>query len=195
MQLCGSLSILWHCIFWGLEWKLTFQACGHCWVFQICWHTECNTFTASSFRFWNSSTGIPSPPLALFVVMLPKAHLTSHSRMSRSRWVITPSWLSGLWRYFFVQFFCVFLPPLLNIFHLCECWPNSNCSTQVSHSPWNLVGGWLAGLSPKNGHQVKYYKNVYFLAIIESASFLSNNRQIDRYRKWVLVKVFNIISH
>ena len=33
--------------------------------------TECCTFTASSFRIWNSSTGIPSPPLALFVVMLP----------------------------------------------------------------------------------------------------------------------------
>ena len=30
-------------------------------------------------------TGIPSPPLALFVVMLSKAHLTSHSRMSGSR--------------------------------------------------------------------------------------------------------------
>ena len=45
--------------------------------FQICWHIECSTFTASSFRVWNSSTGIPSPPLALFVVMLPKAHLTS----------------------------------------------------------------------------------------------------------------------
>ena len=77
-----------------------FQSCGHCWVFQICWHIECSTFTASSFRIWNSSTGIPSPPLALFVVMLSKAHLTSHSRMSGSRWVITPSWLSGLWRCF-----------------------------------------------------------------------------------------------
>ena len=66
----------------------------HCWVFQICWHIECSTFTASSFRIWNSSIGIPSPPLALFIVMLPKAHLTSHSRMSGSRWVITPLWLS-----------------------------------------------------------------------------------------------------
>ena len=64
-----------------------FQSCGHCWVFQICWHIECITFTASSFRIWNSSTGIPSPPLALFVVMLSKAHLTSHSRTSGSRWV------------------------------------------------------------------------------------------------------------
>ena len=76
-----------------------FQSCGHCWVFQICWHIECSTFTESPFRIWNSSTGIPSPPLALFVVMLSKAHLTSHSRMSGSRWVITP-WLSGSWRSF-----------------------------------------------------------------------------------------------
>ena len=75
-----------------------FQSCGHCWVFQICWQIECSTFTASSFRIWNSSTGILSPPLTLFIVMLPKAHLTSHSRMSFSRWVFTPSWLCGSWR-------------------------------------------------------------------------------------------------
>ena len=75
-----------------------FQSCGHFWVFQICWHIECSTFTASSFRIWNSSTGIPSPPLVLFIVTVSKAHLTSHSRMSGSRWVITPSWLSGSWR-------------------------------------------------------------------------------------------------
>ena len=77
-----------------------FQSCSYCWVFQICWHIECSTFTVSSFRIWKSSTGIPSSPLALFVVMLFKAHLTSHSRMSSSRWVITPSWLSGSWRSF-----------------------------------------------------------------------------------------------
>ena len=98
MKLCGGLSILWHCLSLGLEWKLTFPV--HCWVFQICWHIECNTFTASSFRIWNSSTGIPSLPLALFIVMHSKAHLTSHSRMSGSRWVITPWWLSGSWRSF-----------------------------------------------------------------------------------------------
>ena len=66
--------------------------------FPICWHIECSTFTASSFRIWNSSTGISSPPLALLLKMLPKAHLTSHSRMSGSRWVITPTWLSWSWR-------------------------------------------------------------------------------------------------
>ena len=75
-----------------------FQSCGHCWVFQVWWHIECSTFTALSFRIWNSSTGIPSPPLALFVVMIPKALLALHSRMSGSRWVITPTWSSGLWK-------------------------------------------------------------------------------------------------
>ena len=69
-----------------------FQSCVHCWIFQICWHIECSTFTASSFKIWISSTGIPSPPLALFIVMHSKAQLTSHSRMSGSRWVIIPSW-------------------------------------------------------------------------------------------------------
>ena len=77
-----------------------FQSCGHCWLFHICWHIECSTFTAASFRILSSSTGIPSLPLALFIVMLPKAHLTSHSRMCGSRWVITPLWLSGSWRSF-----------------------------------------------------------------------------------------------
>ena len=77
-----------------------FQSYGHCWVFQICWHMECSTLTVSSFRIWNSLARIPSSPLALFVVMLPKARLISYSRMPGSRWVITPSWLSGSLRSF-----------------------------------------------------------------------------------------------
>ena len=56
-------------------------------VFQICWHIECSTLTETSIRILNSSTRISLPPLALFVVMLPKAHLMSCSRMSDSRWV------------------------------------------------------------------------------------------------------------
>ena len=107
---CNCVNILWtffkHSLalpFFGIGMKTDlFQSCGHCWVFQICWHVACSTFTASSFWIWNSSTGVPSPPLALFVVMLPKAHLTLYSRMSGSRWVITPLWLSGSWRFFFL---------------------------------------------------------------------------------------------
>ena len=35
-----------------------FQSCDHCWVFQICWHVECSTLAAASFRIFNSSAGI-----------------------------------------------------------------------------------------------------------------------------------------
>ena len=87
--------------FFGIAMKTDlFQSCGHCLVFQICWHIECCTFTGSSFRIWNSSTGIQSPPVPLFVVMLPKARLTLHSKMAGSRLMITPLWLFGLWRSF-----------------------------------------------------------------------------------------------
>ena len=111
--------------FFGIGMKTDlFHSCCHCWVFQISWHTECNTFTASSFRIWNSSTGVPSPPLALFVVMLPNAHLTLHSRMSGSRWLIIPSWLFGSWRSFCIVL-CILassswnLLLLLGPYHFC----------------------------------------------------------------------------
>ena len=41
-----GIAFLWD---WNVNWP--FPSCGHCWVFQICWHIECNTFTASSSRF------------------------------------------------------------------------------------------------------------------------------------------------
>ena len=97
MQLCVSLNILWD---WNENWPfpvlwplLSFTNFQHA-------NVECSPFTASSFRIWNSSTGTPSPTLALFVVMLSKAHLTSNSRLSGSSWVITPLWLSRSWRFF-----------------------------------------------------------------------------------------------
>ena len=62
---CVMSAIVWqfeHSLalpFFGIGMKTDlFQSCGHCWVFQICWHIECSTFTASSSRIWNSSTGI-----------------------------------------------------------------------------------------------------------------------------------------
>ena len=94
-----GIAFLW---VWNENWL--FQSCGHCLAFQICWHIECSTFTASSFRIWNNSTGTPAHPLAFIIVMLPKAHLISHSRMSDSRWEITPLWLSGLWRSFLYSY-------------------------------------------------------------------------------------------
>ena len=79
-------------------------SCGHCWVVQICWHIECNTFTASSFRIWNTSTWILSLPLTLFIVMLPKAHLTSDSRcLALGKWSHHHDYLGR------EDLFCIFL--------------------------------------------------------------------------------------
>ena len=92
---------------------------------QICWHIECSTFTAWSLRISNSTTRIPSPPLALFRAMLPKAHLTTHSRMSGSRWLNTPLWLSGSRRFFCTVLLCIlatssqYLLLLLSPYHFC----------------------------------------------------------------------------
>ena len=91
--------------FFGIGMKTDiFQSCGLCWGFQICWHIECSTFTASFLRIWSSSAGIPSPLLALFLVMLPNANLILHSRMSSSKWMNTPSWLSRSLRIFCIVF-------------------------------------------------------------------------------------------
>ena len=74
----GNCIVVW--TFFGIAilwlWNETelFPYCDHCWVFQICWRIEYNILTASCFRILNGLAGIPSPPLALFIVMLPKAH-------------------------------------------------------------------------------------------------------------------------
>ena len=94
--------------FFGIEMKAElFQSCGDYWDFQLCWHIDNSAYRALSFKIWNSSTRMPSPPLALFIVVLPKAHLPSHSRMSGSRWVIIPTSLSGSWRYYFIVLLCI----------------------------------------------------------------------------------------
>ena len=75
-----------NCLSLGLKWKLTFSSNVTA--------AEFSKFAgilraASSFRTWPSSAGIPSPPLALFVVMLPKAP-----------WLWTPGYLTlGEWSY------------------------------------------------------------------------------------------------
>ena len=43
---------------------------------HLCFLKRC--LSLLPFRIWNNSIGIPSPPPALFVVMLSKVHLTSH---------------------------------------------------------------------------------------------------------------------
>ena len=50
-----GIAFLWD---WNEDWP--FSVLWPLQTFPICWHIECSTFTASSFRIWNSSTGIPS---------------------------------------------------------------------------------------------------------------------------------------
>ena len=141
-----GIAFLWD---WNENWP--FQFCGHCWVFQICWHIDCSTFTAASFRIWKSSTGIPSPPLALFVVMLSKAHLTSHSRMSGSRSVVTPSWLSGSWRSFLYS----------SSVYSCHLFLISSASVRSKHNTV-LNSFWIISiLLLKSRHTILFFLNCY----------------------------------
>ena len=74
VQLCGSLSILWHCLSFKLEWKLTFSSPVATAEFSKFAGILSVALSQHHLRIWNSSTGILSPPLALFIVILPKAH-------------------------------------------------------------------------------------------------------------------------
>ena len=60
-------------------------------------------FNCIIFRILNSSAEVPSTPLALFLVMLPKAHFL-RSRMSGFRWMITLSWFCRSLRSFLCSY-------------------------------------------------------------------------------------------
>ena len=136
MKLYGSLSILWHCLSLGLEWELTFSS---------------PVVTAEFSKFAGILSATLSehhflgfvPPLVLFVVMLPKAHFISHSRMSSSRWVITPSWLSGSWRSFLYSsvYFChlvLISSASVGPYRFCPLL----CPSLHEMFPWNLWFSW-----------------------------------------------------
>ena len=147
LQLCGSLNILGITLLMGLEWILTFSSPVATAKFsKFAGISSAALFTqkmikASSFRIWNSSAGIPSPPLALLVVTLPKDHLNSDSRMSGSMWVITPSWLSGSLRSFWIILLCIlatsseYLLCLLGPYHFCPFL----CPSLHEMFPWYLI--------------------------------------------------------
>ena len=50
IQLCSSLNTLWLYLSLGLDWKLKFSSTVGTALFQVCWHIECSTFTASSLK-------------------------------------------------------------------------------------------------------------------------------------------------
>ena len=106
-----NCMVVWIFLFIALLWqwneKLTFSSPVTTAEFSNLLIYWVHSLTTPSFRIRNSSTGILSYSLALFVVILPKAHLTSLSKMTDSWWVITPSWLSGSWRSFCIVLMCI----------------------------------------------------------------------------------------
>ena len=60
---CEVVWIFCGIAFFGIEMKTDlFQSWGHWWVFQICWHIECSTFTASSLVKINQKICAITPP-------------------------------------------------------------------------------------------------------------------------------------
>ena len=85
----ASISLLSISIRGQTEWKLTFSSPVATAEFPNLLADWVQHFCSIIFWIWKSSTGIPSPSLALFVVMLPKAH-----------WLRIPGCLAlGEWSY------------------------------------------------------------------------------------------------
>ena len=118
--------------------------------------------------------------------MLPKAYLTLHSRMSGSRWVITPLWLSGSWRSFLYSssvYSChlfltsaslyVYTISVLYRAHLCM-----KCSLGISN--------FLEEISSLS-HSVLF---LYFFALITEEGFL-----ISHCCSFELCNLISLISH
>ena len=118
-----------HFLLQGIFQTQTSNLCLLCllrwWVYSLPLHHLRSTLIALSFRILNNSAGIPSSLLALLSAVLPKAHLSSHSRMSGSGWVTTPSQLSGsLWSFLYSSCgysFHLFLisSVSLDLYHFC----------------------------------------------------------------------------
>ena len=149
MQLSGSLSILCHCLSLELEWKLTFSSPVPLLSFPNLLAYWVQHFHSIIFQDLKSSTGIPSPPLALFIVMLSEAYLTSHSRMSGSSWVIIPPWLSG------------YLKTRIMRGHMFLWWPGKNC--------YSLAGKfWFIHRIHQTLHlQISIYFGLYKILLME----------------------------
>ena len=81
MQLCGSLNILWHCLSLGLERKLTFSSPVATAEFSKFAGTLSAALSQHQFLGLEIAQLEFHYLLALFVVMLPKAHLSLNSRL------------------------------------------------------------------------------------------------------------------
>ena len=126
--------------FFGVGMKTDlFQSYGPCWVFQICWHIECSTFTASAFRIWKNSAGIPSCPLALSWCFLRPTWLHILECLAPGEWSHHHGYL-GHEDLLCIVFLCIlatfswYLLVLLGPYHFCPLL----CPSSHEMFPWHL---------------------------------------------------------
>ena len=99
--------------------------------------------------------------------MLPKDHLISHFRMSGSRWVIIPSWLSGSWSLFHIVLQCILATSsyyfllLLDPYHFCPLL----CPSLQEMFPWYHFLEEISSLSDSVAF-------LYFFTLITEEGFL-----------------------
>ena len=112
--------------------------------------------------------------------MLPKAHLTSHSRMSGSRCVITPLWLSVSWRSFLCSsslYSCHFLissatEDTISVLYCAH--PCTKCSLVISN--------FLEEISSLSHSVVSLY---FFALITEEGFLISPCSSLELWFRWV----------
>ena len=106
---------------------------------------------------WNSI-----PPLALFIIMPPKALLTSHYRMSGSRWVATPLWLSGSFRNVCIVLLCILTTSWYLMLLLDPCgFSHLLCPSLHEMSPW--ISNFLEEISSFSHSIVFLYSFAFFI--------------------------------
>ena len=141
-------------------------------------------------------SGIPSHPLAFFIVMLSKAHLTSHSKMSGSKWVITPSWLSGSLRSFLYSssvYYGHLLKPCLS---LGLGWKLTFASP-VATAEFSKFAGIFSTVTMKIPMAFviekaqEFQKDIYFYLIDYAKAFHS----VDQNKLWKILKEMGIPGH
>ena len=103
--------------FFGIGMKIDlFQGCGHCWVFQICWHIGCSTLAASPkvrgkkciFRLCIMST----LQIKCSSVGTPLQYSCLENPMDGGAWwaavhVVTNSWTRLKWLHFHLSLSCI----------------------------------------------------------------------------------------
>ena len=116
-----------------------FQSCGHCWVFQICWHIECCTLTALSGSYYEVVIGWRrwSEASTLFCLWgrfeLLSSNLNPWGNCVFLGMEYMPQAVSPLWQWLWVS--CLFssLSSGMFVCSVCVCVRERDREAQITH--------------------------------------------------------------